>query len=56
MTVADFQATMLMRWSRNMPHPATEWPVLGKYIRRMRALPSFVELNRREGNADWLNE
>jgi glutathione S-transferase len=55
MTLADFQATTLMRWSRNMPRPATAWPVLDGYIRRMRALPSFLAMNRREGNTDWLN-
>jgi glutathione S-transferase len=55
MTVADVQATMLMRWSRNMPRPASTWPALATYIQRMRALPSFAEVNRREGNTDWLN-
>ena len=29
---ADFLATMLARWSRNMSRPATAWPHLGPYI------------------------
>jgi glutathione S-transferase len=55
LTTADFLAVMLMRWSRNMPRPATTWPHLAAYIERLRALPSFIELNRREGLTDWQN-
>lgn len=55
LTTADFLATMLMRWSRNMPRPATTWPHLAPYIARMRARPAFIEVNRREGLTDWLN-
>jgi glutathione S-transferase len=50
---ADFLAIMLMRWSRDMPRPATTWPHLAAYIERMRHLPSFIEVNRREGLTDW---
>lgn len=53
--VADFLAIKLMRWSRNMPRPATTWRYLGPYIERARALPSFVEVNNREGLTDWQN-
>jgi len=53
MTTVDFLALMLMRWSRNMPHPATTWPHLRPYIDRLRNLPSFLELNAREGLTDW---
>jgi len=55
LTAVDFLATMLMRWSRNMPKPATEWPVLSRYVQRMRALPSFKTLQAREGLTDWAN-
>ncbi|PCE28807.1 glutathione S-transferase [Paraburkholderia acidicola] len=55
LSTVDFLAVMLMRWSRNMPTPATTWPHLAPYITRMRALPSFVEVNAREGLVDWLN-
>ena len=54
-TTADFLATMLMRWSRNMERPATSWPHLGDYITRMRSRPAFIEVCRREGLTEWLN-
>ena len=54
-STADFLATMLMRWSRNMPRPAQTWTNLAPYIRRMRSMPSFIEVNRREGLTDWKN-
>jgi glutathione S-transferase len=53
---ADLMATMLMRWSRNMPRPATDWPRLGPFVRRMRGRPAFIELCRREGLTEWLND
>lgn len=55
LTTVDFLATMLMRWSRHMPRPATEWPCLMRYITAMRARPSFLELNTREGLSEWQN-
>lgn len=55
LTTADFLGTMLMRWSRNMPRPATSWTHIGPYVTRMRARPAFLEVCRREGLKDWLN-
>ena len=52
-SVADFMLTMLMRWSRNMPRPAHDWPALAAHAARMKALPSFAEAYRREGITDW---
>jgi len=49
----DFQAAMLMRWSRNMAHPANEQPALAAYLGRMAGLPSYAELCRREGLTPW---
>jgi glutathione S-transferase len=49
----DFLGLMLMRWSRNMPRPATTWPHIAPYVERLRNLPSFVAVNAREGLADW---
>ncbi len=49
----DFLATMLMRWSRNMPRPATTWPEIAAYVARMKARPSFRELYAREGLTEW---
>lgn len=54
MTIADFMATMLMRWSRNMPRPSDDWPVLRNYAARMKAMPSFKEVYAREGLTDWV--
>jgi len=50
----DFLATMLMRWSRNMPRPATGWPAIASYVARMKARPSFKELYAREGLTEWV--
>ena len=55
LSTVDFLAVMLIRWSRHMPRVATSWQHLAPYIKRMRALPSFVEVNSREGLVDWLN-
>lgn len=57
LSTADLLALVLMRWTRNMPHPATAgWPHLAAYIRRLRALPSFIEVNEREKLTEWRNE
>ena len=48
-TAADFLLTMFMRWSRNMPRPATDWPQLSALAQRMKARPSFRTLYEREG-------
>ena len=52
-SAADFYLTMLMRWSRNMPKPATEWPQLAALAQRMKARPSFKTLYAREGLTEW---
>ena len=49
----DFYATMLMRWSRNMPKPATEWVAIAAYVARMKARPSFKTLYAREELTEW---
>lgn len=50
---ADFYLTMLMRWSRAMPRPSTEWPHLAAHAHSMKARPSFRTLYEREGLTDW---
>lgn len=52
-SAADFLLTMLMRWSRNLPRPATEWPQLAALAQRMKARPSFRTLYEREGLSEW---
>ena len=55
MSAADFLLTMLTRWSRTMPRPAAQWPHLGPYVDRMRAMPSLREVHAREGLIDWID-
>ena len=52
-SLADIFATMLMRWSRNMPKPATSWPALAELVARVKARPSWRELYAREGLTEW---
>ncbi len=55
MTAVDFLLTMLARWSRNMPRPATQYSNLLPYINRMRTLPSLRQVHARENLSDWIN-
>jgi glutathione S-transferase len=50
---ADLLLTMLMRWSRNMPRPATGWPALARLADRVRARPSWQRLYEVEGLREW---
>ncbi|MDO1529128.1 glutathione S-transferase family protein [Fulvimonas sp. R45] len=50
---ADLLLTMLMRWSRNMPRPATGWPALKHLADRVRARPSWRKLYELEGLTEW---
>ena len=52
-TAADFYLAMLMRWSRNMPQPATTWPHLAALAQRMKMRPSFKALYEIEGLTEW---
>ena len=52
-SVADIYATMLMRWSRNMPKPATAWPALATLARQTKARPSWKRLSEIEGLTGW---
>lgn len=53
-STGDFLLTMLMRWSRNMPRPATQWPHLAALAQRMKARPSFAKLCAAEELTEWL--
>lgn len=50
---ADLLLTMLLRWSRNMPRPATEWPALKRLADLVRARPSWQRLYEIEGLSKW---
>ncbi len=52
-SAADLMLIMLMRWSRNMPRPATDWPALEQYAARMKARPSWKKLYALEGLNEW---
>lgn len=52
-SIADIYATMLMRWSRNMPKTATAWPALADLAQRVKARPSWRRLYAIEGLTEW---
>lgn len=52
-SIADLYATMLMRWSRNMPKPATTWPSLAALASRIKARPSWTALYAAEELTEW---
>jgi glutathione S-transferase len=49
----DLLAVMYMRWSRNMPRPALEWPSLRRLADLVRARPSWRRMYELEGLTDW---
>lgn len=52
-TALDFFTLMLMRWSRNMPRPATSWPHLAAFATRMKERPTWKKLYELEGLTEW---
>ncbi|WP_395120122.1 glutathione S-transferase family protein [Rhodanobacter sp. FW102-FHT14D06] len=52
-SMVDLYALMLMRWSRNMPKPATEWPQLAALATRLKARPSWKQVCDAEGLIEW---
>jgi glutathione S-transferase len=50
---ADLMLTMYMRWGRNLPRPATEWPALKKYADMMRARPCWRHVTEVEALTGW---
>lgn len=52
-SVVDLYLVMLMRWSRNMARPASDWRALAALAARLKARPSFRTLCEREGLEDW---
>jgi glutathione S-transferase len=53
LSAADLLLLMYMRWSRNMPRPALEWPALKAFATRMRARPSWQKLCDVEQLTEW---
>jgi glutathione S-transferase len=52
-SAADFMLVMLMRWSRNMPKTALDYPHLAKLAGLMKARPSWKALYASEGLEEW---
>jgi glutathione S-transferase len=52
-SAVDLLAIMYMRWSRNLPKPATAWPALKAYADRVRTRPSWKKLYEIEGLTEW---
>ncbi len=52
-SVVDLYALMLMRWSRNMPRPATGWAQLDALAMRLKARPSWKQACEIEGLLEW---
>jgi len=51
--VVDMLAVMTMRWSRNMPKPATAWPALDRYAARIKARPAWKRMYQIDGLTEW---
>lgn len=52
-SAADLLLAMLMRWSRNMPRPASQWPALARLADLIRARPSWQQVYAVEGLSGW---
>lgn len=52
-SIVDLYATMLMRWSRNMPKPADRWPALAALAQRIKARPAWRRLYEIERLTEW---
>jgi glutathione S-transferase len=52
-SAADLQLIMYMRWSRNMPRPALEWPALRRFATLLRARASWQRLCDIEQLGEW---
>ena len=52
-SAADFMLVMLMRWSRNMPKTALDYPALARLAALMKSRPSWQALYASEGLTEW---
>ena len=51
--VVDMFAIVLLRWSRNMPKPATEWPALAKFASKVKGRSTWKRLYKIDGLTEW---
>lgn len=52
-SAADLQLIMYMRWSRNMPRSALDWPALKRFAGLVRGRDSWQRLCDAEGLDEW---
>ncbi|MDX1555941.1 MAG: glutathione S-transferase family protein [Xanthomonadales bacterium] len=52
-SAADLQLIMYMRWSRNMPRTALDWPALKRFASLVRGRDSWQHLCDAEGLDEW---
>jgi glutathione S-transferase len=52
-SAADLLLIMYMRWSRNMPRTALEWPALKRFAKLLRERRSWQRLCDIEGLSEW---
>jgi glutathione S-transferase len=53
-SVVDLYALMLMRWSRNMPRPATDWSHLAALATKLKSRRSWKQACASEGLTEWV--
>jgi glutathione S-transferase len=53
LSAVDLLTLVYMRWSRNMPRPATEWSALRRLADTLCARPSWKKLHELEGLPEW---
>ena len=53
-SAADLLLIMLIRWSRNMPRTALEWPALKAFADKVRRRESWKAMCEREGLTEWV--
>jgi glutathione S-transferase len=51
--VVDMFAIVLLRWSRNMPKPATEWPAIAKFAHKVKGRSTWKRLYKIDGLTEW---
>jgi glutathione S-transferase len=51
--VVDMLAIVTMRWSRNMPKPATEWRKIAKFASKVKSRSTWKRLYKIDGLTEW---
>jgi glutathione S-transferase len=51
--VLDMLTIVMVRWSRNMPKPATEWPAIAKFASKVKGRSNWKRLYKIDGLTEW---